>query len=364
VAFCFQSPLLLSNSPHGLPALLPVCGVSLPEVTCTIPNKSVNSIPTKIIKIKMKIERLLSIFIYLLNRDLVSARELAERFQVSLRTIQRDIDALSFAGIPIRSVQGPQGGYGIIESFTLDRQLIDTRDLFFILTALESFRATFKKEELGDTLEKVKTLVHDFQSREIARQREKLCIDFGAFSIGKNGSELFSLLEKGIDDGRLVEFTYTDNHFVRSQRRVEPMTIAFKWFSWYFFGYCRLREDFRLFRLSRMQDVRLLPERFTRREKSFRDFGEESLPPDSLIEIVLKFEPQSKIMVEDYFSRATISEDPDGFLIVRDRFPKDEWLFSMLLSHGSLVEVLDPPEIRQELREKTLAIAKKYEASI
>lgn len=311
----------------------------------------------------MKIDRLLAILIYLLNRDLVSARELAEHFEVSVRTIQRDIDALSFAGIPIRSVQGAQGGYGIVDTFKLDRQLVDTRDLFFILTTLESFRATFKKAELGDTLEKVKTLVRDYQSREIARQKEKLCIDFGAFSIGQNSSELFSLLDQGIENGQLVEFTYTNNKFVSTRRQVEPMTIAFKWFSWYLFGYCRLREDFRLFRLSRMQDVRLLPDRFERREKCFHDFEKKAVPPETLVEITLKFEPKLKIMVEDYFRNGAISTDADGFLIVRDRLPGDEWLYSMLLSYGSLVEVLDPPEIRQKLLEKSLAIVKKYQAA-
>ena len=309
----------------------------------------------------MKIDRLLSIIIYLLNRELVSARELAEHFEVSVRTIQRDMDTLACAGIPILSAQGPHGGFGIIESYKLDRQLVDTDDLFFILTALESISATLKNKQLSFTLEKIKTLVRDYQAKEIDRRKDELFIDFSALSIGKNRKELFYLLEEAIEKNRLVEFTYTNSRYQVSTRIVEPMTIVFKWFSWYLYGFCRLRNDYRLFRLSRMRDVALQQERFTRRSKSFADFSQRTAPEYSLVELTLKFHPSLKVMVEDYFSGAKIESKEDGFVYVQISYPEDEWLYGLILSYGDKVEVVAPQYMRHIILRKSREIAKKYQ---
>ena len=144
----------------------------------------------------MKIDRLLSTIIYLLNRELASAHELAEHFEVSIRTIQRDMDTLCSAGIPILSVQGAYGGYSIIEGYKLDRQLVDTDDLFFMITALESITASFKNRQMSLTLEKIKTLVRDYQQKEIEKRKDKFYFDFSELNIGKNSRSFFTCLTK------------------------------------------------------------------------------------------------------------------------------------------------------------------------
>ena len=131
----------------------------------------------------MKIDRLFSELVYLMNRDIVNAREMAEHFEVSVRTVQRDMDTLALAGIPILSLRGVQGGYGIMKEYKLDRQLVNSHDLFFILTSLESISTTLKNREMSTTLDKMKTLVRDYQHTEICSQKERLHIDFSAFSI-------------------------------------------------------------------------------------------------------------------------------------------------------------------------------------
>ena len=310
----------------------------------------------------MKIDRLLSILIYLLNRDLVSARELADHFEVSLRTIQRDMDTLTFAGIPIRSVQGPKGGYGIMDRYKLDRQLVNTSDLFFILTALESIGSTFKNKEMQGTLEKIKTLVRDHQSTDIKKLRDQLYIDFGAFSIGKNSSELFYLLEESIEKQRLIAFTYTDSFSRDTRRTVEPMTIVFKWYSWYLFGFCRLRDDYRLFRLSRMQNVQSMRERFVRRDGTFEALSHISHAPDGRewIDAVFKFHGSMRLHVEDYFRNDKIDTTDDGSLRVKVRLLEDDWLHGMILSYGDRIEVLEPASLRQTILKKSQTILKKY----
>ncbi|MBN2090635.1 YafY family transcriptional regulator [candidate division KSB1 bacterium] len=308
----------------------------------------------------MKIDRLLSIVMYLLNRDLVSARELAERFEVSVRTIQRDMDALCSSGIPITSIQGPAGGFGIIEGYKLDRQLVDTDDLFFILTALEGIGTTLQKKEIISTLEKVKTLVHDSQAKEIEQRKEKLLIDFSEISLAKNNCELFYLLEQAIENNNLVSFTYTGGNYKVTERTVEPMTVVFKWYSWYLFAFCRLKNDYRLFRLSRMRDVVLERENFDRRDKNFCDFSKEYYRI-SFIDLVLKFDSSLKVQVEDYFRTGKLEYDEHDNITVHIRFPEDEWLYGLILSYGDKVEVLQPAYMRDIILKRSQGIVKKYQ---
>ncbi|MGC9313512.1 MAG: helix-turn-helix transcriptional regulator, partial [Sediminispirochaetaceae bacterium] len=178
----------------------------------------------------VKTDRLLSIIIYLLNRDLVSARELAEKFEVSVRTIQRDMEAIELAGIPIMTIQGPSGGYSIMDSFKLDRQLVSTDDLFFIITALHGIETSLPAGSISGTIEKMKTLLPDQKGvsnqqggaeapagrglRDSRGKRnpkdlygsrlEKLSIDFSAFGGSERQREVFRQLERAIESEVLV----------------------------------------------------------------------------------------------------------------------------------------------------------------
>ncbi len=310
----------------------------------------------------MKIDRLLAIIIYLLNRDLASARELAEHFEVSIRTIQRDIDTLCLAGIPVVSVQGAQGGYGIVDAYKLDRQLMDTDDLFFILSSLESLGSALKSKHLSGTVEKIRALVSTHQAQEINQRREQLFIDFSALGVGSKRQELFFLLENAIKNQRPVRFTYANSRLQVATRTVEPMTIVFKWFSWYLFAYCRLRGDYRLFRLSRMREVAIQEEKFTRRKKSFSEYNDEasSAARSKTPALLLKFDPSMRVMVEDSFGRADVHTAEDGFLLVRLNYPENEWLYGMILSYGDKVEVIEPAHIREIILQKSEKIVQKY----
>jgi predicted DNA-binding transcriptional regulator YafY len=309
----------------------------------------------------VKIARLLSIVIYLLNRELVTARELASHFAVSIRTIQRDMEALCAAGIPIVSVQGPRGGFGIIEGYKLDRQLVDTNDLFFILTSLESIGDAFKNDQIRMTLEKVKSLIDNRQRQEINHLKDSLYIDFSALGIGQNGRELFGLLEEGIAQRRLISFRYIDSNYRETERVAEPMTIVFQWFSWYLYAFCRLRNDFRLFRLSRLRDVKLLSQKFDRKLKTFEEFSKSYNWSAHAAHLKLKFHPCLRVQVEDYFRGARFETDEKGFVIVHLDWPEDEWLHRMILGYGEYVEVLEPPEMRTLLLDKAQKILDMYQ---
>lgn len=311
----------------------------------------------------MKTDRLLSIIIYLLNRDLVSAKELAEKFEVSVRTIQRDMEAINLAGIPVMTIQGPSGGYGILESFKLDKQYVSTEDLFFIITALHGIGASLPEGRIESTIEKMKTLLPRQDDRFLTEREEKLSIDFSAFGGSESQRELFRLIERAVEEERLISFTYSSNKLEQTERTVEPMTLAFKWRSWYLFGYCRLRNDYRIFRLGRIRNCELLDKRFSRREKSFQEFSEESgeWQSERWVDLRLRFAPLMRPVIEEHYPSETASMQSDGSIIVDLRMPEDGWVYGMILSYGKFVEVLSPERIRALIRDAGKEISELYE---
>ncbi len=309
----------------------------------------------------MKLDRLLSIVVYLLNRDLVSARVLAERFGVSSRTIQRDMEAINLAGIPVIAVQGPSGGYGIMENYRLDRSLVTADDLFYIVTALKGIATTLEDDRIGLTLEKVQSLMPG--SAETSGRSERLYVDYGEFAGGPGQREAFRTVRDAVDQGRLLEFDYTSNRLERTARVVEPMTVVFQWRSWYLFGYCRLRGDYRLFRMARIRRPRMLPERFTRRGVRYEDFArrESAARGEGLIDLKLRFKPEMVPLVEEFHDDDDMDRGEDGSLVVRMTLPEDGWLYGYILSFGPYVTVLEPERLRGVIRDAALGIARLYE---
>jgi len=166
----------------------------------------------------VKIDRLLSIIMYLLNRDLVSGRELAERYGVSVRTIQRDLATIDLAGIPVMSVQGPHGGYGIIDTYKIDRQFVTIDDLFYIITSLHSICSSLPNQGITSTTEKMKNLLTNRDERIFAEKHEKLFVDFSMLSGTNHQPEVFRIVERAIEDNRLLKFYYTNNRLESTGR--------------------------------------------------------------------------------------------------------------------------------------------------
>jgi len=311
----------------------------------------------------MKIDRLLSIVVYLLNRDKVSARVLSERFSVSIRTIQRDMDAINLAGIPVVSEQGPAGGYGIMDSFKLDRRLVTDDDLFFIMTALGGIDSSLDDARIAGTLEKIRGLVPASSDAAFRARRDKLFVDFSMLGGGPTRRETFRTVQAAVEAERLLSFEYTSNRLERIERVVEPMTIVFKWRDWYLFGYCRLREGYRLFRVSRIRNASMPGGRFSRRGLSFEDFERDNDPAGGgpLIEMTLRFSAEMAPIVEEFYSEADSERLSDGRLVVKARLPDEGSSYGYVLSFGPHVEVIGPANVRARIKEAAKGIYDSYE---
>ncbi|WP_343060173.1 YafY family protein [Spirochaeta isovalerica] len=300
--------------------------------------------------------------VYLLNRDLVSARVLAERFGVTTRTIQRDMEAIELSGIPIVTIQGPNGGYGIMENFKIHNQLVSVEDFYYIITALKSVSETLADDKIDNTLEKMKTLIPSRQTEFLSERNEKLSIDFTMLGGDPRHQESFKVVKEAVDSERLLRFTYTNNKLESIRRTVEPLTIAFKWRAWYLFAWCCEKGDFRTFRISRMRDPEILPTRFKRKDISFEEYlsKQEKNKSTPTTELTLRFDAPMRAIVEEFHCPDDCSEGPEGSLIVKASMPEDGWMYGFLLSYGEFVTVIDPPHVRENLKRSAEKIAKKY----
>ncbi|MBS4535727.1 YafY family transcriptional regulator [Clostridium sp. D2Q-14] len=311
----------------------------------------------------MKIERLLGIVMYLINRKVVSARDLAERFKVSVRTIQRDIDSLTLAGIPVYSIQGSSGGYAIIESYKLDKQIMSIDDYFFIIKALKSLSSAYENKKVEEALEKISAIVTEEENAIIDKRNSQLSIDLSLLREPSNVDDYLFLIQKAINNQRVLELDYTNANHVKISRRIEPLSLTFKWYAWYLFSFCQLREDYRIFRISRMRNLKLIDENFTRKHKNIDKLLKEcqSIDKREYINLKLLCKKEVRVSIEDYFANGKIIEEYDDFFILEISLPKNEqFWFGILLSYGDKVRVLEPPSLQKKILDKVRDIEKIY----
>jgi predicted DNA-binding transcriptional regulator YafY len=301
----------------------------------------------------VKIDRLLSIVVLLLGREKVRAEDLARRFEVTARTIYRDLDAINASGIPVVAYPGPGGGFAIDPGYTIDRRLLGFDDIKAIVSALKGVNAALEDKAIGSALEKIESLGPRERAAEFLEDR--VVIDLFPWGRREEERGLVRLLEPAIAERRLASFSYS-SYGSRSERRVvEPMTLVFKSYAWYLWGFCRLRGDYRLFKVSRMRSLSVGLERFKRRSGSYSRETEMPAPP--LVDIVLRVERSRAAEAWEWFGLAEAEPEEGGTLRIVFRVPGGDWVVKTLLGFGPGVEVLEPESVRSACREAAERIA-------
>jgi len=309
----------------------------------------------------MRIDRMLAITIMLLNRNKVTAKELAQKFEVSLRTIYRDIEAINLAGIPIISLQGNTGGFSIVESYKLNHQLFTPDNISAILSSLKGINNTLQDIQLDSAIEKITALIPKEKREYLNLHLEQFVVDILPWGYNERLKDKIKEIQPAITSQQLIHFEYCNSKGENSVRVVEPMTIVFKGYTWYLFGFCQLKSDYRIFRLSRIKKLKVLTDNFDRKDKSYRDFANIRLHNSKEVELILKFSSNISFKVRDYFDDDQIETLKNGDLIVRITFPEDDWIYNFILSYGEGVEVLGPPHIRKKITEKAQKILSNYQ---
>ncbi len=289
----------------------------------------------------MKIDRLIGILSVLLQEEKVTAPELAERFEVSRRTINRDIDELLYAGIPIRTSQGMGGGISIAEGYKVDRTILTSKDMQMILAGLRSLDSVSGSRYYGQLMEKIQA-----GSSEFISGKDSILIDLSSW-YKETLAPKISSIQDAIENRHILEFYYYAPSS-ESKRSIEPYYIVFKWTSWYVYGWCLKRKDYRLFKLNRMDKVKETHKEFTCRNAPVPDLSSELRFPRNIVLKAL-FDPDMKWRLVEEFGPDCYEEQENGKLLLIRDYSDIENLTMWMLTFGDKVEVIEPLEVRERL---------------
>lgn len=298
----------------------------------------------------MKNNRLFKILYYVLEKGKVTANELAEKYEVSIRTIYRDIDVLSSSGIPIYATQGKGGGIEIADDFVLKKSFLSENEQEQILIALKGLEL-INKEYDNELLTKLTALFKTKNTNWIE-------VDFTNWQRSKSYDELFKDIKSAIINKNIVHFIYFSSNKKETSRKVKPIRLLFKGWDWYMYAFCLSRNDFRYFKLSRIKEFEILPNTF---EDDFDNIVlKKEMEYEETVFVNVKFDRKMAFRVYDEVSSA-IKEDEDGNLYATVELPNDYNLYNYIFSYGDAIEVLEPKEIRDKIKNIINIMAKKYE---
>ncbi|GAB6929133.1 YafY family protein [Paenibacillus sp. JCM 10914] len=312
----------------------------------------------------MKIDRLLAITVLLLNRGRLSANELAERFEVSSKTIYRDMDTLSQAGIPIIAHQGMAGGFEIMEHYTIDKYWLSREEMSSLVMAVKGLSRALDDTQVSMLLEKVKSLLHRVeQGLDVEDRHEAIVMDFQPWGQRQGMKSTVSLLRQAIQDKHRVTMRYIDVKGDHERRTVEPASLILKGNVWYLHAFCLEREDQRIFRLSRMQDMEVLNQTFGPKPVSSMERleWEPAWSETREQEVALLFDTTVGQRVADMFPPHLITYSLEGSIRVQVSYRLDEWFYGMILSFGDHVKIESPTEAAAEIQRRARLILQRYD---
>ena len=287
----------------------------------------------------MKLERLISIIFKLLNNEILSASILADEYQVSTRTIYRDIEAICAAGIPIVSYQGTNGGFGIIQGYKFDKSLIGSYDILNLITVLSSLSSIFKDKEVAHTIERLKLL-------DTNGNYGTLSVDLENY---RTEPSILMELRKTLREKKVIVFDYVSNKNEYTSRELEPIHLDYKFSNWYLYGYCRKRKNYREFKVSRMMNLKLTEENFIQHHEFKGDSSLTDYDLEGFEDVVILVSPDALAKVLDQFQNFSKITNSDGSMLFTTSVYQPlhaEWLKTILFSFGSGVKIIQPVELQ------------------
>lgn len=303
----------------------------------------------------MKIDRLLGIIISLLNKETVTAKQLAEKFEVSVRTIQRDMDSISMAGIPVVSNTGASGGYSILSSYKLENNFIKKDDYKIIIMALKSLYTGYDNRQLELIIEKYLTMTGEYS--------HKVYVDYGIAREDSRVQKNNKLAEQSINDMIQITFDYKNVSGILSHRSIQPLALRFQWYGWYLFGFDLDKKDYRTFKIARIQNLRITDIKFdcdVNIEELLRIHDKAYM--DTCEDIKVWCHKDNIDVLEEYFPEEEKAASKEGHYIMNLHVPPNERLWqALLISMGDKVKIIEPEYYRQKLIETSFKFLSNYD---
>jgi len=300
----------------------------------------------------MQINRLFEIVYILLDKKTITAKELSERFEVSIRTIYRDVETLSISGIPIYTSKGKGGGISLIEDFVLNKSVLSEKEQNEILMSLQSLNAT-KFMNVEPVLKRLSTIFNRESTNWID-------VDFSKWGSDDSEKEKFNIIKTAILSTKVVSFDYFSSYGEKTLRTVEPLKLAFKGQGWYLYGFCRLKCEFRIFKITRIKTLNLLDEAFNR-DIPIDIWGEgDKSYKNKMVTLILKIDDRMAYRLYDEFEQENIKKNLDGSFTATVTFPESDWIYGYVMSYGEYAEVIEPKYIKEIIKRKFKEGLKKY----
>lgn len=301
----------------------------------------------------VQISRLFQIVHILLNKEQITAKELADKFEVSTRTIYRDIDTLSMAGIPIYTNKGKGGGISILDNFIMNKTVLSDTEQNNLLMGLETLRAT----QFGDVDEAIKKLRNLFNKSD----DNWIEVDFSNWESSDKEKDKFEILKDALINNKVIEFEYYTPYGEKTAREVHPVKLVFKSKAWYLQGYCKLRNNMRVFKVHRIRNLNILNERFNKSPYDPIDMNGVFTECDNAINLKFRLSPKVTFRAYDEFHEDNMTKNDDGSFTINLKVAEDEWLYGYIISFGEHIEIIEPEYIKDIIKDKLKRILKSYE---
>jgi predicted DNA-binding transcriptional regulator YafY len=308
----------------------------------------------------MKVDRLISIIMLLLRQKPITALELAKIFEVSTRTIYRDIEAINQAGIPIVTYPGPRGGIGIMEQYRVDKRLFTISDLTSLLIGLEGFHSVLSDGTVKNTIAKIKGMVPEEQINEFEQKSNQIVLDMTPWVDDSRHGSYFSIFKKAISEKQILILEYINSKGSLSTRKIEPYRLLNKNKVWYLQGYCLLRNELRTFRFYRIRNVSETYKTFEPRQIDFSEFNENFYKTAPKVEITIRFHEANKTDIIGYCGDGVIETFKDGYYTAKIIIMDNEDGYKTIFQFGDRCECLAPKRVRDYLANLSASIAKLY----
>ena len=304
----------------------------------------------------MKIDRLLGILTVLLQNDLTTAGKLASRFEVSARTINRDVEDLCKAGIPLVTLQGKGGGIRIADGYKIDKTLFTTREMQAILDGLKSLESISKNDQYSIMAEKI------YGKREATTQdmydsKGHILIDLASYYKGSLVPKI-EMIKSAIESSSMINFLYYSTTG-ENNRTIEPYLIIFQWSGWYLYGFCTLRNEFRLFKLNRLMNLNITDEKFIKKTVPKINMDIDQIYKNHII-LVADFSPKVKWRLVDEYGVDSFKQTEQGKLRFTGEFANMEFLLTWLMGYGDDVTIISPSEVLEEYLKRIESIRNRY----
>ena len=309
----------------------------------------------------MKTDRLISIIMILLKCERISATRLADIFEVSPRTIYRDVESISFAGVPIITYPGSNGGIAIEEKYKIEKGFFSNADISTLLMGLGSVSTTMSDKEVVGTLAKVRQLIPENQLKDIDLKSNQISIDLTPWAGNKDLQKNLEHIKKGLDQSRILTFSYVGKGGHETKRQVEPYQLVLKEKSWYLQGYCIQKHDFRVFKVLRMTHLALEKTIFDPRPFKPKILSGADWIEKRLITIKLKCHVSIKELIIERCGDEHITPYGEDSFLVNFPFADDELGYRLLMSFGDKCECIEPTHIREKLKDRIKGMMNIYQ---